>query len=205
MKLEDLSIVDDKGRYRTPNPVLVDLARQIYKHYSGRISELASRAGRVATKPSSRHALHFYRAAELCQELDLSAAEYTDIQIRHMASVGSYWPNAIASRVPFEDADNDRKSRDLVALRRYQAQLDLLSVRAKLYGPKLALKDPANDFTPLFRCAMSRRHGFEDVERRYLSQALIELEANPVAKELFPEEVAFLDGTKRAFTAGSIS
>lgn len=199
MKLEELTIQDAEGRYRTPDPVLVELARRIFKLYVGRMESLAKKTGRRAARPGSKHALHFYRAAELCQELGLEAAEYVDIQVQYMSTSGSFWPNAIASRVPFELQQSDRQSRDLVALRRYKAQLDLLEARVRLYGPRSALKDPANDFTPLFRCVIARREGFDDIERRYLSQAMIELESNPVAREIFPEEVAFLDCTKHVF------
>lgn len=196
----DLDTRDDQGRFHVPDPELIETARAVAREFYAQAQALAEKNDKQYPRPSNKYAVHFYRAAELCRELALTPVEYVAIQLGYMAENGAIWPNGIANKAPFDQERNTRENRNLVALRRYGAQLDLFSARSKLYGPRLALKDPANDFSPLFRCVMARRNGLDDIQDRYIAEAVLELEATPVASELFDGELEFIHEWRRAYS-----
>lgn len=192
MNFQEIEVRDEQGRHGVLDPDLEALAHQILVEFESQRSAMAP-PGKQFAKVGQKYALYFYRAAELCQELGLSAPEFVTVQVERMSTTGHFWPNAIANKEAFEQEQVNKHQRRLSAVRSYAAQLDLFKAREKLYGPKLALKDAANDFSPLFRCVMSRRHGVREVEEAYALQAVLELEAQPVAGEVFAGEVEFLD------------
>lgn len=204
MNFDDLELTDSQGRFDVVDPELAKLAHQIFNEFSAQRQELAKASGKVAAQVSPKHAVHFYRAAELCREMDMNPIEYVALQLEHMAASGKFWPQGIANKEAFRNRESQQQERTLMALRAYRAQLDLFKARERMFGARLALIDEANDFSPLFRCVMARRHNVDAVEAKYALQAVLELDQKPIAAEVFAGELGFLDEWRNAYGRAAV-
>lgn len=193
MRFDNLEVRDQWGGMAVPEPELQQLASEIHLLYVQQRQRLAP-SGRRFAPVGQKHAPHFYRAAELCRELGLTAEQYVQEVLEYQASTGNFWPNGVAAIAAFKDDPGQlQDEREHRALQSYRAQLDLLRAREKLFGTRRVLLDRSNALTALVRWWVADEHGWGDITERERYQARVELRANPIARSVFGQSVEKLE------------
>lgn len=185
-----LDIKDEHGRMHVPDPKLVDLAVDILRQYI----EMRPNFVKGKVSVSKRMYKHFYRAAELCKQLEMSPRAFTRVQLEGMARTGKFWPSAIASKRHVEIASTSNRALSLRFIRLYRSMLTLYERHVQEYGCYETLRDPTLQFTPLFRVALATRMGFDDIISDYKDEARAELDSIPVARDAFKGMLGAVDG-----------
>jgi len=176
------TIQDEQGRHHVPDPKLKQLGGVIFDLYVQQVSSIRG----YPVKVNPKEHIYFYRAAQLCLERGQTPDEFVRVQIEGMASIGKYWPRAIGCAAFMTESRSPERLRER-DLYFYQSQLHLFKARVDLYGPKLALEDPANMFSPLFRAAMAYKYGFMEIFEQYKKEAGTEFRASETAREAFDD------------------
>lgn len=177
-----LDVIDEEGRRRVPRPDVIDLAITILDLYKKGVDRFVHGRPPFVGK---KHYKHFYRAGEMCKEMQMSPATFTRMQLEGMARTGKFWPSAIASGVHAELSGTSNSSISVQFTRLYRSMLTLYEQHSRLYGVYQTLSDASIQFTPLFRAALAKSYGFDDIVEKYIDAAREELEAVPVAREVF--------------------
>lgn len=186
-ELDHLEVRDAANRLRTPDPAVVAYALEMVEALKRQWPMYVGAPLRLA----KTHIQVLYKAALLGASLSKTPAEFVDTQLSGMAKRQKFWLSSLASPSYSEAAlsDDDLK---LLQLRSYKAQLALFSNRCTLYGPHLAIRDTANDFSPLFRYVLACEYGERDIADHLAESALTEWQASAAAKELFKQPHASL-------------
>ncbi len=185
---EDLEIVDDRGRFRVPDPELLALARRICSVFVDVRPEYTPGKVTIPKKAYNK----FYQAAELCKKQGLSPERFVRQQLEGMARTGNFWPAAIANSSYVPDAQALRLV-DMRTIYHYKSQLICYARWSKIHGQRETLCDDTLQLTPLFRAVTAGMLGFEDILAKYREEALQELEARPLAREIFAEGLEHLN------------
>jgi hypothetical protein len=195
MILKDLEIYDDDGHYHVADPELCDIGSKILIAYYSQAPAYTGRQVRVSKKDH----IFFYRAAEYCKELGETPEVFVRRQLEGMALTSTFYPRAIGSKTLRKVADSSSDTRS-VAIGRYRAQLELFTRLVMIYGPTLLLEDGCTQFSPLFRCVMAHSYKLESIVSRCIDHAIAELQANPVAQDVFADSLGFINDyvSKRA-------
>ncbi len=134
----------------------------------------------------------YIKAALLCKELGETPDEFVQRQMPWMAERNVWYASTLSSVKAVET--RQAKAAELIddSLSWYQSQLHTMQARLEIFKPRDILEDPTSSFSPLFRCVMALRFGEQDIVEGFRKDALLELAANPIARELFSEEVGSL-------------
>jgi len=179
-ELELLELRDGAGRMTVAKPDMLRLAIQIAE-VTQRI--WPSYVGAPA-RFSRKHIPVLYKAALLATEQGLSAEAFVTQQIAGMARLSKFWLSSLASPVYSNDTLNADELK-LLQLRSYKAQLALFSSRCMLYGPLLAIRDQANEFSALFRFVLATEYKLPEIAERYRQAAIDEWHSSTAAQDLF--------------------
>ncbi len=174
--------LDELGRFRAITPELSELAERIRSIFIDARSAYVPGAAGVSRSQDGT----FIKAARRCLERGLGAQQFVLDRIGAVVLRGGrIYPTILIS-----DTVDDRVAeyRDRVVDRSqigYIWQMNMFTARLKFFSPEAAVRDPMNDFSPLFRCYLARVHGVSGVLDLYREGAVQELATNPVARELF--------------------
>ncbi len=134
----------------------------------------------------------YLKAAMLCIRLGEDPTAFALRQTREMAKRSVLYPKLLCSESFSQRSEVDEDVAEIYAIAGYHAQLGLFAGLRATFTPVQIIRDPVNQFTPLFRVCFAMRLGLDDVVELYRTQACLELAATPVAARLFPDEVARL-------------
>jgi hypothetical protein len=179
----------ESGRYIAITAEMEQLADQIRDAFLTVRRSFVPGAGGVSAKSRDQ----FLLAAQLCQQMEENPVEFVTRQIEEAMAVGApLYPQILTSR-KLAVASRDKGESKLVdSVGRYKFQLELLRQRSTIFAPEVLLRDPSQPFSPLFRYCMGVKLGLADVMDRNKAEASLELAADPVARDVFGQEVAGL-------------
>ncbi len=132
----------------------------------------------------------YIKAALLCKELGETPVEFVHRQVPEMAAKNVWYASVLSSQKVTKDRQAHEATGVVDSLNGYQFQIRMMQARLELFQPRLVIEDPSNPFSPLFRCVMALRFGEPDLVDRFRHDARLELAANPIARELFSEEIS---------------
>ncbi len=186
-RFKNLELIDEDGHYHVPDSELVQIASDLLEAFNKAYPRFI-RDKRIMV--SNKNLIYFYKAAELARELKETPSQYVEIQLRAMSEYQLFYVTAFANRDMHIKANTNNVTIDHV--RFYKAQLELFKERVLLYGPRSAIMDESNQFTPLFRCIMANIHGFNDLVNIHKKLAIDELASRPIAQSAFGDLLTFL-------------
>ncbi len=178
--------VNDDGEFIAITPEIEAMAKEIRAVFLEARARLAPKArGGMDMNP-------YIKAALLCSELKAEPREFTMRQVQEMVAMNVWYPSGLASRKVEYASEKKKESKALVGIASYRSQLAVFELRLKLFTPRQTLEDPVSEFSPLFTCMMAMRFGLPDIFERFRRSARLELDAIPVAREIFGKEVDVL-------------
>ncbi len=175
----------DSGRYVAITPELEVMAATIKRTFM----QVRQNYTDAPISKSKKVDGSYVRAALLCRELKLDPVAFVMRQTEEMAKGGRFFPNLLHSRKFALSAQMNTVPKDLLSLGRYQFQFEMFKEKTKIYPVKSALLDVTNGYSPLFVCCIAFRYGLHDIIDSHRADARLELAANPLAREIFGEEV----------------
>jgi len=179
-ELELLEWRDDAGRMSVTRPHLCVLALRIYDT----LQQLWPVYVGAAVKLSKKHIPVLYKSAVLADEQGISAEAFVTQQLAGMARKSKFWLSSLASKTYSQDQPVSGELK-LLQLRSYKSQLALFTSRCMLYGPQLAIRDRANDFSALFRFVLATEYGLTEIADSLRKDACLEWSASTAAQDLF--------------------
>lgn len=200
-KIADIDLIDDEGRHHVPKRDIAELAERILDLFLGIGRSYVPRPINVRKKDL----VYFYKAALLCMERKQTPEQFVVQQLEGMASIGTFWPRGIATH-RFERTIDAEQQWIASKIAHYRSQLAIFLELASLYGPITTINDRTVDFTPLFKCVMAHHYKAVELEEKYRAAALVELQAVPIAAEVFGTMIEFLRGIQHGpllHTAGA--
>lgn len=137
-----------------------------------------------------------YKAAQLADSWGQSPEQFATQQLAGMARLSKFWLKSLASE-KYRDTQPKEEDLNLLQLRLYKSQLAVFMSRCKLYGPLLAIKDRANEFTVLFRYVLATEYGLLDIADQLHGGACLEWASSPAAQNLFQNPINDRDGLQQ--------
>jgi len=109
-----------------------------------------------------------------------------------MIQYGIWYPQVLESAKIADDIVRLQAKQRISHIDFYMAQWHTFSDAIKVMEPRLVILDEFRSFSPLFRCVLALKYNIPGVLNQYAGEARKELAQQPVAAELFPDEVAKL-------------
>ena len=165
---------------------VVSVARRLRAAYCG----LRSRMAKQPVNPGKKYGKYWVKAALACIENRISPEEYMEVQFDAMKPYPEIAQICGARALTrYFDGRKDRATAIAQHVAMQMSALEHLMSLGKDIEQIFA--DPNQEFDPLFKCLMLRRHGLVDASEEYYSEAfdqyLLSVYYDSVYRELIPD------------------
>lgn len=130
-------------------------------------------------------AKYFYQAAIRARSIGVTPEAYVIMAVEALGLIDKLWPQALACQAVDKATKNADAEISQDYLAHYRAMRGLLVGRVSVMPLRYVLADDSAPLSPLFRYAVAKRNGLNDLLPRWQRAAELEYCSHPIVAELF--------------------